>query len=467
MKVIDLLLINPPFHVRNGGSVFFPLGLGYIVASVEKSGYIADVIDCNQFTTSCFPEDLALLENTLSELLKEYDPRLIGIGPCITTQIKALEIIANCCINTFSADRIFAGGPLASMNGQEWFFFDHLGLEYIIKGDGEEAVVDALTSSRDGEGLSACSCITNRTHIQINRIQDLDSLPFPTRHFSGNDRVSTRRSGDASRRTASMITSRGCSFGCDYCVSGNLTKDDSRRRSSENIIAEMVYLTNEHRINDIVFFDDCFFPSPYSINQDIANFCNLITDQLSGLTWQFELRPDAASSLSDSSIRKLEKSGCRQINIGIEKTSKEGLKRLGKTTPLNKLPETILSIRAQSAIKVAGTFILGGPGESKDDILKMIDDSTKIGLDYAHYSPLFIYPGTPLYAQVFKNEKQWVKCILEDDYPWGEIVYENEKVNKDLLLELIDYAYAKFYSNSKHSLGAMVKDRYNLKQGIQ
>ena len=44
-KKVDLLLINPPFHRRNGSGSIFPLGLGYIIAAAKKEGYTCDVIN--------------------------------------------------------------------------------------------------------------------------------------------------------------------------------------------------------------------------------------------------------------------------------------------------------------------------------------------------------------------------------------------------------------------------------------
>ena len=81
------------------------------------------------------------------------------------------------------------------------------------------------------------------------------------------------------------------------------------------------------------------------------------------------------------------------------------------------------------------------------------------------YNPLFIYPGTPLYQEYFQNKEDWVEYILEDEEPWGEVVYENEHVNKEELLKLVEKAYEKFYSNSIYKDTVMVKDRFNLNRG--
>lgn len=52
MKYIDILLINPPFHRRNGSGSIFPLGLGYILSSVKANGFTCDVIDCSRIIST-------------------------------------------------------------------------------------------------------------------------------------------------------------------------------------------------------------------------------------------------------------------------------------------------------------------------------------------------------------------------------------------------------------------------------
>lgn len=128
-KKVDLLLINPPFHMRNGSGKFFPLGLRYIISSVEQNGYSWAVIDCTEIIQSYRDDDLNKLSRELKRLLTGYDPLTIGIGPTITSQLRALKIISSACRDVFENTPIFAGGPFASIKNQEWFFFEELKIE--------------------------------------------------------------------------------------------------------------------------------------------------------------------------------------------------------------------------------------------------------------------------------------------------------------------------------------------------
>ena len=85
-------------------------------------------------------------------------------------------------------------------------------------------------------------------------------------------------------------------------------------------------------------------------------------------------------------------------------------------------------------------------------------------IDLAHFNPLFIYRGTNIYYQRFRGQRDWLKYILEDSLPWGEIVYENESIDRDTLIELTERAYRTFYAGTEYEAEEMVLDRFNLRR---
>lgn len=467
MENVDVLLINPPFHSRNGGGSFFPLGLGYIISSINDHGYTWGVIDCSKVIHSFYQKDLCLLEEVLLTEMRKYSPLIIGVGPCITSQLRALAVVSNCCHNLFPSIPMIAGGPLATIEGQEWVFFEKFGFDYLVKGDGEQAIPDAIRAIKETGDIKNSPMLSKRGFNHLNEIKDINTISFPYRGLQHNDFFSTRRSGSdtAGHVQAAMITSRGCPYSCNYCVSGNIkTNAIVRKRSVDNILQEMVDLYQNWGITDIVFYDDCFFSNLRSLDADIKQFCGELLRHDLQITWQIEMRPDLLVALNDESIQLLEKSGCRQISLGIEKVSEAGLKFLGKTSSFAGLRQKNLHIKKISNIKLAATFILGGGEETCDDIMKLVEESKSLGLDFAQYNPLFVYPGTPLYKHVFDNERTWADIIYNDRLPWGEIVYENHSLKCSDLLELVDYAYLEFYKNTVYEGQKMVFDRFNIKR---
>lgn len=465
MKNVDILLIIPPFHMRNGGGSFFPLGTGYIISSLEKLGYSWAIVNCTEFIQSYYEEDLVKLETILCEKLSSFSPLVVGIGPCVTTQLRALKKISSVCAKVFADIPVFAGGPFASIEGQEWVFNEVLGINYLVKGDGELAIPDVIQAIKKGGDICHSLCVSYAEHSQVNVVEDLDALEFPFRDLAKDGTYSIRRKS-MSGHQASMIASRGCPYSCVYCVSGNMKSNQVpfRRRSNDNIIQEMRKLKEEHGISDIVFYDDCFFSNMSKLSENISEFCNMLIEAGLGMQWQIEMRPDFFVLLPYNDLALLRKAGCRQINIGIEKVSQNGLRFLGKNANLEGLKEKIALAREKYGIQISATFILGGEEETEDDIKQLVDYAKGLSLDFAHFNPLFVYPGTPLYNKVFSDKREWVDIVLADKLPWGEIVYENKNLDRRQLLRLIDYAYMEFYKDTALAHEQMIEDRFNIKR---
>lgn len=458
---VDILFIIPPYHKRNGSGSMFPLGISAIIACLEEQSFTYDYINCPQIIETLLPEDLQLLEEELRKRLIRYNPVLVGIGPCVTPGVKGLEVVAKCCIESFGKERVFAGGPFTMLRSQEWFFYEHLGLSYVIKGDGEEAVCKAIRAKKAGKSLEQSMIVSYPGFSKINIVSDLDKMPFPKRieidKYFFSDR---RRSESKVVKTAHIVASRGCPYHCSYCVSGNL-EIPFRRRSDKNIVEEMKMLSEQYGISDIVFYDDCFFTAPKTIHNEIEKFCAALDNVDLHMSWQIEIRPDILIELNDEELRKLSRYGCRQMNIGVEKTYDDGASVFGKRYDYKKLKKYLEHAHTVVPIRMTGTFILGGKGETQASVRELIRASSDMNLDEAEYSPLFVYPDTPIYTDLFSDPKHWLDVVLSSEEPWGEVVYENSELSKTELIALVDEAYSCF--NREREKSARVRDRYHLK----
>ena len=378
--------------------------------------------------------------------------------------MRALKIISSACRDVFENTPIFAGGPFASIKNQEWFFFEELKIEYLIKGDGEVAVPDVIRTLKKSGEIKNCKMVSSKDVSVINVIEDINQITFPYRGPLSNEKYSLRRQ-NLYQVQAPMITSRGCPFACDYCVSGNMKNSNIRfrKRTIQNVLEEIVSLHNNYGVTDLIFYDDCFFHNLNNLNEDVERFCKALINNRITIKWQIEMRPDFFVRLSEDAISYLNAAGCRQINLGIEKVTDQGLAFIGKKGNWSGLNKRIDYIRSHTSISQSATFIIGGGEETASEIKRHIEETLSLGLDFAHYNPLFIYPGTPLYNLKFSNEREWADYIMNDELPWGEIVYESRDVNKNDLLELIEYAYTQFYKNTSYKESRMVKDRFNIR----
>lgn len=244
----------------------------------------------------------------------------------------------------------------------------------------------------------------------------------------------------------SMLSSRGCPFGCYYCSYSKNEGKMLRNRSAENVVDEMLNL-KKYGIKGVIFRDPLF-----TGNIDRAKkICNLLIENKSKLVWGCETRPEL---LTTELLSLMREAGCLAINLGIESLNEKELDAVGRKKINLKHLEKILRHTRNIRINITGFFILGLPEATKKSMNKTIEFSKKAGLGFAEYKVATPYPGTKLYDMAIKN-----KWIVSDE--WGG--YEaTMQINKDVtpayLNKLCEKSFKEFYYNPRWILWQMRKN---------
>ena len=466
-----------------GSGIIPSIGLAFLTSYLNKEGFSSKIIECNITFCSQEEESLKSFESWLGLEFQKNQPGLaIGIGPCTTSSLRSISIIARLCKTHFPDIPLIFGGPLTLIPNMDWLFFEKLNAFAIIKGDGELPLKGILT------------CLKKKTDIhQIPGVQlsldkkvapfffdDLDVLPFPewvTVNLP-NYIPSIRRDLNANP-VLPIIGSRGCSYKCDFCISGQYIQH--RQHSFDYIARQVQYLQQKYGVRSVIFYDDALFPQIQKVNEQMQSFSKLLHQYSPHIIWQMEIRPDIFSNISDETLTTIYSHGCRQMNIGIEKSSI--FKHYPNSFTMDQFKDRCLELsQSHPKIRLSGTFILGGPGETFEGIHETIQYSTELNLLFAHYYPLELYPGTPIYQKKFgDNPEPWYSKIMNDKYPWGELIFESEKIGLEQLLDMTNIAYKTFYQRenwkefAKQHLGdqytkALTEinkwqdDRFNLKR---
>lgn len=449
IETCDILLVNPPYHRRRDSGLTIPLGLAYLASYLQSKRFRTLVFDSTLTFDSLDNESLKQLEIWLSQNLNRFRPKLaIGIGPVTLCSVPSTIIVEKVCRRLFPETPIVYGGPMASTPGLEWFFFEYLHANAVIPGDAEIALANFLQSLNSNEKSHVEGVFYSSQEKFIpNVIQNLDELPFPARElFQQNAYFLSARRDLFESPFATIMCSRGCIFNCGFCSSSTIRKGIQTKRSLGNIAIELEMLVNNAGVKSIVFFDDTYFSNGKEVNEDVQEFSRMIRSVSENIVWQIEMRPDVACFLEERTINELFESGCRQINLGIEKGTTRGLKSIGKRLDVQDSIEACTRIRkAAPKLRLAGTFILGGPGETYEEAIQTIDFSTTLGLIFAHFSPLEVYPGTELYREKFGDDmKVWLEKVLEEQTFVGSIIYEDLPDRNDLI-DLLCRGYKGFY----------------------
>ena len=168
-------------------------------------------------------------------------------------------------------------------------------------------------------------------------------------------------------RWATVITSRGCPFGCIFCSIHLSMGSQWRGRSAQNVIEEIKLLLNDYRVEHIAFLDDNM-----SLNKKRMNdICDAIIKDNLKFTWSTPngLRAD---TLDGQLLEKMKKSGCTRIAVAPESGSQRVVTDIiGKKLDLREIVRVVKKCK-QIKLQVDCFFVMGLPGETKVDIEKTL-----------------------------------------------------------------------------------------------
>ena len=467
----DVLFIQGPYQRRAGIGNVFPLGIGYLIQAVQNEMFSWDFLDCS-IDTDTTKEGLQKAQSMLTDTLTKNSYMVICIC-CITTgTIPALKTIVDTIRSNSPHSLLLIGGALPSIEETVPVFFKHYSIDGILRGDGEEILPVILDRVKANKDVLSLDIVTTSNRMgKLNVIHNINAIPIPYRDHRIMDiySASRKRRLFSKRKSATIITSRGCPCSCFYCVSGNQRNKRFSKRSWDNIAEEISILTTEYDVDNIVFYDDCFFPNKKRVNQDIDEFLiELDKWGVNDFFWQNELRADVISAMSNESLKKIYSRGCRQINIGIETPDPEFLKYLGKTITKKNVIKAVDSIKSNCPnMIIGGTFIVGGPSASREKILETQEFASALGLHFANFFPLELHPGTPLYRDIYGNSDEWYETIIKQKNNHNCLLYENPDFPELELKLSVKEAYANFYDSQwSNRMKSILGDEYNEISGI-
>ena len=123
-------------------------------------------------------------------------------------------------------------------------------------------------------------------------------------------------------------------------------------------------------------------------------------------------RTDSIEDKTLNYLKDLSKDYEIWIEYGIQTSNDKTLKRINRGHDFENVKNTIQKTK-DLGLNVCGHLIFGLPGEKKEDMLKSVEDSIKLGIDSIKFHPLYVTDNT-LLAIEYKKGK--FTPISEEDY---------------------------------------------------
>lgn len=412
---------NEELSGRIGGEASWPpLGPLYMATILREKGLEVSVLDQ--------PAKGFSIEDTVRWVERE-SPDILGFSGYsmsgrtaartsieVRKRIPDLPMVFGSLYATFNAERVLRKYP---------------SVDIVARGEGEETVVDLVDALKKGGSLKDVQGITFRKGDAIVStpdrplIEDLDALPFPDRGLLDEEYHSEIGGANiAVKKFTSLVSSRGCVYRCRFCSCRLLCRGRWRARSVDNTLEELHYLASEG-YEQFIFVDDCFTLDP----KRAIEICRRMREERLDFEWICEGRVD---SCSYEMLREISRAGCKIIYFGIESANQRILDYYEKTITPEQSVRAVETARKAGMDLVMGTFIVGAPDETRQEIQNTLDFARKLQIDLPQFNVLGVHPGTEIWDEMkakgyLDEEEHWemgvgVPRICPTAVPFQEIV---------------------------------------------
>jgi len=411
-----------------------PLGLLYLASYMRDQGHSVHVVDMKVQEQA--PKDII-------PVLENFQPDLIGIS-CITVNFLSVLDLIN-TIKRYKDIPLVLGGPSPTLYPKETL--QHKGIDYIICGSGQVPLGELCNQLEAGKsGIDISNCYSPG-HLSSNicppKLTNPDNFPFPDRTALSIDSYSLPLCPE--NPTTSMISSIGCCFKCRFCDCKN--NSPMRLRLPENVVREMEQV-QQLNIRSIMFQDDLFTIS----SKRVEKLCNLIIERGLDLHWSVKSRIDCIEPLL---LKLMKEAGCFNIHFGIESGNDKTLVRMNKGITTEQIRAVVQDTK-DAGLSVTGNFMLGYPGENKEDVENTIAFAEELQLNISQFSITMDAPGTELYAEAIsvgrRTSDVYQDFILNPETTDITDLFSSNLLDKETLLELMQQAYSRtrtLYSREK------------------
>ncbi|MFH1444916.1 MAG: radical SAM protein [Nanoarchaeota archaeon] len=418
-----------------------PMGLAYIAAVLEESGFKPDIFDALA---------LGVNYNDMQKEVEQKKPDIIIINTATITfgeDLVTLEKIKEAVPNVKT---VMLGTHTSAMPQQ---CAKEKAIDFLILGEPDYIVRDLVDAIDKGKDLNDVKGIAFERDGKVTithpapMIEDLDAMPFPARHLITKEGNYFNPFAKKMPYTTSL-SSRGCPFKCIYCSSTTLYGDIYRARSAENVVDE-IELIIKQGFKEIFYRDETL---TFDKNRT-AKICDLIKERNLDISWMCNSRVD---TVTPELLIKMKKAGCHMVKYGVESGDQQILNNLVKGTTVEGIRNAFKWTRDAKMSTVAH-FMFGSPGETVDSMNKSIALAKEIKTDYASFNITTPYPGTVLFDKYIGKVENWDSWSLKKSLESGQFNEKFSIASKKEIEEAFARAYKEFYYRPSYIAKRLVK----------
>jgi len=407
------------------GYMWAPLAvnLEYVAAAIED---ICEVRIVNQ----------EFAQTPIEEHIRDFRPDLFGVTMSATDHNSGLEL---CRTAKRAGCTTIVGGYHPTAIPDEMMARPEV--DIVCRGE-SEVTARELVQNGSAEGVSGLSFRKDEKPVHNaprECVANLDDLRFPARHLRSGDECSMwTKKGE--RHRDQIHTSRGCWGKCTFCCEPSMSNSRQRFRSAQNIMAEVKAVYELHHREPLI----CIWGDPHFMGKPalVDRLCDMLIDADYDIIFTAMLRADTVAR-HPKTVEKMVRAGIVGYCMGIETPSEGDLGSTRKDISNEIQRMAVRNLRRNHAV-AGGTFVIGLPGQTKEEILMFPEYARNLGMTNAAFAIATPQAGSEFYheldAQGLITEKDWTL------YDQMHLVFRHDRLSARELEELLTGCLGRFYA---------------------
>ncbi|MEF2965918.1 radical SAM protein [Paenibacillus sp. M1] len=290
------------------------IGLASIAAYLRKFGYEVHLI-------------VHFFNKMDYKRIVDLEPDFVGISVYRDSKDEVIQFCEY--IKTLLPEvKTCLGGAFATYYHKE-LLNESMAIDYIIRGEGELALRNLLSTLEAGGDLPGIKGLTYRSDGRIHEnekeslIADMNELPFPSRDMLLDHQMNV----------AIISSTRGCFGKCTFCESPDYWSEHGdqrwRGRSVEGLVDEIEEIAQRYGVRRFNIVNNSF-EDPGSDAKSVKKFAEEILKRNLTISYSINLRTIFQRKCTPELVRLLKKSGLCSVFLGVEAANAFDLQFYGK-----------------------------------------------------------------------------------------------------------------------------------------
>ena len=437
-----VLFIEPPkdYWFVMGEYLPPPYGLlqlaGYLESQIQNLEI--KVLDC---------QAMSIEWKGLEKRIESFNPDMVassGLATCnVYVVARTLELAKKVKPNVVT----LTGGQHFSVLADE-SLRAYPEIDVIVRGEGEETLVDLVQTIMEKRHLSEVAGISFRNGSEIHHnpprplIEDLDRLPFPGYKFVKEyaHRYHFTMMAGANTRYGMIEASRGCPHRCTFCSQWKHWNGSWRHKSIKRVADEIEFLYNNYDSRLLWLTDDNF-----GMGKRLENLCeDLIKRNFSDeINIFMQARSDDIVK-NQELLPKMCRAGINYLLLGLESHSKDTLEQFNKGIKAEETAEAVRLLK-QNGIFSQTTCIVGAREDSHKSIEDLRQFVNALDPDLAIFMTLTPFPGTTLFEEARKEG--WIENWNWADYDMVHAIMPTKHLTREQVQQELYQCYRSFFGS--------------------